>query len=325
MAFVDEYTFTAYAGKGGDGVVRWRREKFRPKGGPSGGDGGRGGDVYVVGVRDIAMLGRISHKDTYTAESGEAGGSDSCHGADGKHLTIQLPVGSVVTNTNTGTTVELLTENNPIRILAGGIGGYGNEHFKSSTNRKPFEATKGAPGESGTFTVELKLIADIGLVGLPNAGKTSILNALTNANAKVGAYPFTTIDPNLGVYHGYVIADIPGLIEGASQGKGLGMKFLRHISRTSVILHCISLEQDTIVSDYDVVRRELSSRVEISEKKEYILLTKSDLVSVDDANRVKSLLEKERGVCVLGSVSIIDDTSIKELGDALTGLLQRRQ
>ena len=271
------------------------------------------------------MLGRISHKDLYTAENGEAGGSDSCHGKDGAHLTIKLPVGSVVTNTATGATFELLTEESPVCLLKGGIGGFGNEHFKSSTNRKPFEATKGAQGESGTFSIELKLIADIGLVGLPNAGKTSLLNALTNANAKVGAYPFTTLDPNLGVYHGYVIADIPGLIEGASQGRGLGMKFLRHISRTSVILHCISLEQDTIVDDYDVVRKELSSQVEISEKKEFVLLTKSDLVSRDDVNKVKELLQKERGAVVLGSVSIIDDSSIKELGDALTKALREHE
>lgn len=321
MAFVDEYTFSARAGNGGDGVVRWRREKFRPKGGPSGGDGGRGADVYIVGVRDIAMLARITHKDTYRADDGEAGGSDSCHGADAEHLMIKLPIGSVVTNTTTGEVVELLTEDQPVRILAGGVGGFGNEHFKSSTNRKPFDATKGAEGEGGTFKVELKLIADVGLVGLPNAGKTSILNALTNANAKVGAYPFTTLDPNLGVYHGYVLADIPGLIEGASEGKGLGHKFLRHISRTSVILHCISLEQDTILENYDVIRSELSSHGEVATKNEYVLLTKSDLSTPDDIKKVKNLLEKERGAHVLGSFSILDDESIKSLGDSIVKIL----
>lgn len=323
MAFVDEYTFTAHAGKGGDGVVRWRREKFRPHGGPCGGDGGRGGDVLLVGVRDIAMLGRISHKDHYKADEGGAGGSESCHGADGAPLTIQLPLGSVITNTTTGIVYELLRENEPIRILSGGAGGFGNEHFKSSTNRRPFQATKGADGEEGHFTVELKLIADIGLAGLPNAGKTSILNALTNANAKVGDYPFTTLDPNLGVYHGYVLADIPGLIEGASLGRGLGHKFLRHISRTSVILHCISLEQDNIVSSYDVVRSELSAFGNIESKKEYVVLTKTDLVDAGAVSMATKQLES-RGIAVLCAVSILDDTSIKQLGDNITRILTAR-
>jgi GTP-binding protein len=325
MAFVDQYTFKAQAGNGGDGVVRWRREKFRPNGGPSGGDGGRGGDVFVSGVRDIAMLGRITHKDSYHAENGEAGGSESCHGADGEHLIIKLPVGSVVTNTETGTVVELLVEDEPIRILKAGIGGYGNEHFKSSTNRKPFEATKGTEGEAGSFSVELKLIADIGLVGLPNAGKTSILNALTNANAKVGAYPFTTLDPNLGAYHKYIIADIPGLIEGASHGKGLGHKFLRHISRTSVILHCISLEQDNIVDTYDIVRNELASYGGIDTKKEFIVLTKTDLSSADEIKKRSIELEQERRIRVLAAVTILDDASIKDLGDSITKMLSENK
>ncbi len=321
MAFVDEVQFYARAGRGGDGVVRWRREKFMPKGGPCGGDGGRGGNFYIEGVRDVTALRHLTRKDKYEAENGGAGGKNSMHGADGVDYTMMLPIGSCVTNTLTGEIVEVLVDGEKILLLKGGAGGLGNEHFKSSTNQQPMQATKGKEGEDGTFHVELKLVADVGLVGLPNAGKTSLLNALTNAGAKVGDYPFTTLDPNLGMYYKYVLADIPGLIEGASEGRGLGHKFLRHITRTNVILHCISLESDTYLDDYKTVRNELQAYPDIASKKEYILLTKRDVI--DDAHLEKIITEIQ-GITdseILGAVTILDDTIIKEFADKLTAVL----
>ncbi len=324
MAFTDEYKFSAEAGKGGDGVVRWLREKFKPWGGPNGGNGGKGGDVIIEAVRDIMILHRISHKDNYRAENGNPGGTSSMTGADGDDLTIKLPIGSVVTNIETGKVFELLSEGEHVLLLKGGIGGKGNEYFKSSTNVSPDEATLGHEGEAGRFAVELKLIADIGLVGLPNAGKTSLLNALTNAGAKVGDYPFTTLDPNLGVYHNKIIADIPGLIEGASEGKGLGGKFLRHISRTSLILHCISVERDTMLEDYKTIRAELASHPEIIDKTEYIVCTKSDTLESKELEERITSFARESGVPILATVTVLDDNSIKEFGDVLSKTLTAR-
>jgi len=323
MALVDEYTFKAKAGRGGDGVVRWRREKFIPKGGPCGGNGGKGGDVYVEAVRDITMLNRIVSKDSYKAEPGEPGGSSSKHGANGSDIIIRLPVGSVVTNTTTGNSFELISEGERVLVLKGGKGGYGNETFKSSTNQRPMQATKGEDGEQGTFFVELRLIANVGIVGLPNAGKTSLLNAITNAGAKVGDYPFTTLDPNLGAYHGIILADIPGLIEGASQGKGLGHKFLRHISRTSVILHCISLEQDNILDAYRTIREEIAQFEDLATRRELVVLTKEDTVSEKERTLAIAALEKETGAELLCTVSVLDDDSIKNFGDTLVAALRK--
>jgi GTP-binding protein len=325
MSFTDEYRFKAEAGKGGDGVVRWRREKFKPWGGPNGGNGGKGGDLVVEAVRDIMMLNRISHKDHYHAQDGEPGGSNSMTGADGDDLTVLLPIGSVVTNKVTGAVFELLHEGERVTILKGGVGGKGNEHFKSSTNVAPDEATLGTDGEAANFTVELRLIADIGLVGLPNAGKTSLLNALTNAGAKVADYPFTTLDPNLGVYHNYIIAVIPGLIEGASEGKGLGDKFLRHISRTTFILHCISVERDTMLNDYNTIRRELESHPEILNKDEYIVCTKSDTLDKDTLEERIASFARESNVPILATVTVLDDNSIKDFGDTLSRALAARK
>ncbi len=324
MALIDEYSFFAEAGRGGDGVVRWRREKFKPKGGPSGGDGGHGGNFYIEAVRDITALKKISQKDKHKAEDGKPGGKNSMHGSDGKDFVLYLPIGSMVTNRDDGEIYELLNEGDSVCILKGGEGGLGNENFKSSTNQTPMHATKGKEGESANFTVELKLIADIGLIGLPNVGKTSLLNELTNANAKVANYPFTTLGPNLGVYYNYVLADIPGIIEGASKGKGLGHKFLRHISRTDVILHCISLERDNILQDYAIIRDELTNYPDILEKDEYIVLTKSDTVDYKEIEKKQEEIEKNTGKKVFAIISILDDQSIKVLGDKLVKLLRKK-
>ncbi|MCC6199124.1 GTPase ObgE [Candidatus Nomurabacteria bacterium] len=322
MAFLDEIVITAKAGKGGDGVVRWRREKFIPTGGPNGGDGGRGGDVFICAVRSLRVLDQYRAKREYAAEDGEAGSSRSLTGAGGKDLTIDFPIGSTVSNRTTGQSWELIKEGQTIQILRGGAGGFGNEHFKSSTNQSPQEATKGKAGEEAELHIEVSLISDVGLIGFPNAGKSSLLNALTNATAKIGDYPFTTIDPNLGDLHGYIIADIPGLIEGASEGKGLGHAFLRHIAKTRVLVHLISLEQAQPTNAYDTIRAELSRYGKgLDEKEEIILLTKSDMVSPEVAAQVAKKFEKI-GKRVF-TITLFDDASVKTFRDELVQFLQK--
>jgi GTP-binding protein len=325
MAFIDEMTVHVRAGRGGNGVVRWLHEKFKEFGGPSGGDGGRGAHVYVRAVRDTTLLARYKNVKEFNAPNGEAGANNSKHGANGDDMYIDLPVGSVITNKFTKEIYKLDKEGQEIKILKGGNGGLGNERFKSSTNQTPEEWTPGKNGEEAELYIEVELIADAGLIGLPNAGKSSLLNALTKAHAKVGAYQFTTLEPNLGALYNYVLADIPGLIEGASEGKGLGHKFLRHIKRTKMLFHCISLEHesaDEISAVYKTIRKELEDyHPDMVDKKEVILLTKSDvytptLLAEKVANIKSSIKEwKQKDVLV---VSVYDIDSLKKLTDFLT-------
>lgn len=334
MSLIDELNIHAIAGRGGDGVVRWRQEKFIPKGGPAGGDGGRGGDFYIKAVRDISILFKYKAKREFKAEDGESGGAKSLHGKNGEDYFLELPVGSVVTNINTGEKWELKKEGEEFLILRGGYGGYGNEHFKSSINTTPEEANKGAVGEEGDFHIELRLFADVGLVGYPNAGKSSLLNMITKANAKVGDYAFTTLDPNLGDFYGYIIADIPGIIEGASEGKGLGVKFLKHIKRTKILAHLISFENPNMLKAYKEIRKELESfdKKNISiddededylkDKEEIIILTKTDVVENEKqiAKAVKDFEKLGKKVLLL---SLYDDNSIKNLKDELIKILKK--
>ncbi len=311
MAFVDELLIHAKAGRGGDGVVRWRHEKFIYKGGPSGGNGGRGGDVYIRGSKDSSLLQKYKFKKEFDAGDGESGQKNKETGKDGEDLIIDLPIGSVVTNLETKERFEMVENDKKIKILAGGEGGLGNEHFKSSTNRTPKQRTFGSEGQKGDFFVELQLMADIGLVGLPNAGKSSLLNALTNSHSKVGDFNFTTLDPHLGDFHGIVIADIPGLISGASFGKGLGHKFLRHIRRTREIFHCISSESENLKRDYEIIREELGNfDKELLNKKETIIITKVDLEN--GFEQIKKAKEIWEGKTVL-AVSVLDDSLLQEL------------
>lgn len=325
MAFLDEITIKAAAGKGGDGVVRWRREKFIPKGGPSGGNGGRGADVYIRAVRSLRVLDQYRGKKEFFAENGVPGDHKSLTGANGKTLYIDFPIGSRVTNTTTGMVWDLVKEGQEVKILKGGQGGYGNEHFKSSTNQTPQEATLGKVGEECELHIEVSLIADVGLLGFPNAGKSSLLNALTNAEAKIGDYPFTTIDPNLGDLYGFIIADVPGIIEGASAGKGLGHKFLRHITKTKVLLHLVSFEHGSaaaMMKAYETIRDELGKfNSELLEKEEIILLTKTDVVDEATIDVAKKKFEK------LGkkiyAVTLFDEAGVKTFKDELIKILKQ--
>jgi GTP-binding protein len=318
---IDHITLTVKAGKGGDGVVRWRREKSIPFGGPAGGDGGKGGDVYFRVVRDIQALSAYKHKVDWEAEAGEFGQKRSMHGGKGNDLYLNIPLGAVIHNREYDTTYECLEEGQEILVLRGGKGGLGNEQFKSSTNRTPEEFTKGEPGEFATFDIELRLIADVGIIGLPNAGKSSLVNALTNASAKVGEYPFTTLEPNLGAYYGYVLADIPGLIEGASEGKGLGHKFLRHITRTHMLVHLVSAENDDVAGVYRTIRDELQKfDRSLLDRKELVVLSKTDMVDEASRKAKHKELADACGKNVL-ELSLFDDASVKSFGDHLIRVL----
>lgn len=331
MAFIDELTIYARAGSGGDGVVRWRQDKFEDRGGPAGGDGGDGADVYIEGVKDSGLLASYTHDTKFLAENGEPGFKKKMAGAQGNDLYIKLPVGSVVTNNETGKEYELTEAGQKILVLKGGKGGLGNEHFKSSTNTTPYESTPGKPGEAAHFHIELRLFADLGLVGYPNAGKSTLINAVTNSKSKIGAYAFTTLDPHLGVLQEFVIADIPGIIEGASEGKGLGIKFLKHIKRTKMIAHLVSFENLSSSDDlgtsgmmqmYKNIRQELENYdEELAAKPEIIILTKTDVADADTIKKMKKEFEK-LGKEVL-MMSAFDDESVKKIGDELVKILRK--
>ena len=313
MAFVDEVTIQASAGKGGDGVVRWRHEKGKDHAGPSGGNGGKGGDVYALAVRDIGILSAYRNVKGFKAEHGEDGAKDLKQGAGGKDIEIRLPVGSRLTNLITGHSIELLKDNEKVLLLNGGRGGLGNAHFKGSTNIRPKESTPGVLGEEADFNIELMLIVDVGIIGLPNAGKSSLLNALTGAHSQVGDFPFTTLEPSLGDFYGLIMADIPGLIEGASEGKGLGHKFLRHIERTRSLIHCVSAENEDPLKSYKVVRNELELyNKDMKGKQEVILLTKIDMIS-DKEQKIKLNVLREITPNVF-PMSVLDDRIIQEFG-----------
>jgi GTP-binding protein len=304
---VDDVKVRFEGGKGGPGIVGFNRTKGNI--GPTGGNGGPGGDVILEGVNDISALLQFRYKKDLKAGNGGPGTTKLRDGTRGKDLILKVPTGTVITNLETGWTHELTKEGEQVTVAKGGYRGRGNFHFRASTNTSPQEAEVGREGENFEFRLELKMIADVGLVGLPNAGKSSLLNILTGAHSKIGNYAFTTLEPHLGAYYGLILADVPGLIEGASEGKGLGDKFLRHIERTRMIFHLVSAESDDVARDYKIIRNELTAYSEVlGEKDEYVLLTKSDMLPEKEVLAKLKLLKKLNKNAL--ALSVIDDTKL---------------
>ncbi|MGH8327029.1 MAG: Obg family GTPase CgtA [Steroidobacteraceae bacterium] len=306
MKFVDEARIKVQAGHGGRGSLSFRREKFIPYGGPDGGDGGHGGSVYLAAVGGINTLVDFRVERTYKAESGEAGAGRDCTGASGKDLYVPVPIGTVVRDRDTGEELGDLTRVGATLLVAqGGKGGWGNTRFKSSTNRTPRQFGPGLPGEKRTLELELKVLADVGLLGLPNAGKSTLIRAVSAARPRVADYPFTTLHPHLGVvdlgeHRSFVMADIPGLIEGAAAGAGLGIRFLRHLQRTRLLLHVLDLapldpDADP-VADARAIAAELAKYSKaLAAKPRWLVLNKRDLLPADDAEeRARKIVRRLR-------------------------------
>ena len=302
--FVDEATIEVEAGRGGDGRTSFRREKFVPRGGPDGGDGGDGGDIVLKATTNQHTLSAFRHQRRMRADNGEPGGTNNRTGASGEDKVVEVPVGTLIYDDDTDQLLaDMVEEGQQFVVARGGNGGRGNTNFKSSTNRAPRKSTPGEPGQMRVVRLELKLIADVGLVGFPSVGKSTLISAMSSAKPKVAAYPFTTITPNLGVvswnpYEEFTIADIPGLIEGAHQGKGLGIQFLKHIERTNVIVHVLEVfppDQAEAtgrnpIADFEIIRRELGEyNAALLDHPQLVVLNKVDLPYV--AEQVDALRE----------------------------------
>jgi GTP-binding protein len=318
----DEVTFQLKAGDGGKGAVAFN--KVRLSLGPTGADGGRGGNIYFEGVTDIMALGQYSARKEIKGENGKDGRGQFIDGRDGEDTILKIPIGTTITNLETNYKQEMVHVGQRILAAGGGVGGRGNFKYRSSTNTSPKEFDYGTAGDTVTYRLTLRLIADIGLVGLPNAGKSSLLNELTGAHSRVASYAFTTLEPSLGAYYGIVLADIPGLIEGASAGKGLGHKFLKHIERTRVLFHLISAESEDPVADYRVIRKELEVyNSELMEKKEYVFLTKSDMVSPEELEKKLKALKKIK--LDPKAISILDEGSMEVVKRIINDIKEERE
>jgi GTP-binding protein len=300
---VDRARIFVRSGKGGDGCMSFRREKYIPKGGPNGGDGGDGGDVVLVGDGSIDTLLSLTHRPHYRAGHGIQGKGSQMHGANGDDKIVKVPLGTLVKDEKTGELLADIAEEGQVLVVAnGGKGGWGNEHFKSATNQAPRETTNGEPIEEYILRLELKLIADIGLVGLPNAGKSTLLSSISAARPKVADYPFTTLQPHLGIAEldldrRLIVADIPGLIEGAADGAGLGHRFLKHIERTGALLHLVDvmpIDGSDPVSNYRAIRDELERySEELASKEEIVVLNKVDLLLPDERDEAIAFIATE--------------------------------
>jgi GTP-binding protein len=296
MRFVDEAVIAVQAGHGGRGAVSFRREKFVPFGGPDGGDGGKGADIYLVGTPGINTLADFRYHRTFRAQNGTPGSSQDCTGAGGTDLEVAVPIGTVIVDVDTDEQLgDVIGLGQRLLVAKGGKGGWGNTKFKSSTNRTPRKAMPGLPGEKRELRLELKVMADVGLLGLPNAGKSTLIRAVSAAKPKVADYPFTTLHPNLGVvavgvHRSFVMADIPGLIEGAAEGAGLGIRFLKHLQRTRVLLHLIDIappdpDADPVQDARAIVAELKKFSADLAKKERWLVLNKLDLLPEDEADR----------------------------------------
>ncbi len=293
MKFIDEAKIYVKAGDGGNGIATFRREKYIPMGGPNGGDGGKGGSVYVVADRNINTLVDYRYTRKFLGQRGENGGSADCYGKGGDDIILRVPVGTVISDLNTGEVMaDLDVHDKKILLAKGGKGGLGNTHFKSSTNRAPRQCTKGDPGEEFELMLELRVLADVGLLGLPNAGKSTLIRAISSARPKVADYPFTTLHPNLGVVRvdaekSFVVADVPGLIEGAADGAGLGIRFLKHLQRTRILLHLVDIapmdpDADPVHDAKAIVDELAKHDTALVEKPRWLVLNKLDLIPEEE-------------------------------------------
>lgn len=337
MKFVDEASIDVIAGDGGNGCLSFRREKYIAKGGPDGGDGGRGGSVYLVGNEGLNTLADFRHSRRYQAERGKNGSGRQCTGASGNDLEVEVPLGTVVIDSDTDESIGEVTAHGERLIVArGGNPGLGNTRFKSSTNRAPRKTTTGTPGEHRSLQFELQVLADVGLLGLPNAGKSTLLRATSEARPKVADYPFTTLYPNLGVvrvgtHRSFVIADIPGLIEGAADGAGLGIQFLKHLSRTRILLHLVDMAPldpaaDPVADARAIVAELEKYSPELAKRERWMVLNKMDLIEDDKRDELcRNFLEALNWSGPVFHISAINGKGCKQLTGALMDHLEKRK
>ena len=333
--FIDEITISIQSGDGGDGCCSFRREKFVPFGGPDGGDGGDGGNIYLKGTKNLNTLADFRTKKKFDAQNGENGMSKNKTGRKGDDLDILVPLGTIVCNSENGVVIsEIIMDQQRLLVAKGGKHGFGNLRFKSSTNRAPRKFTKGDLGEDLNLKLELKLLADAGFLGKPNAGKSSLLRAMTRAKPKVASYPFTTLNPSLGVVEigygeSFIIADIPGLIEGAAEGIGLGTQFLKHLSRTNILLHVVDIQnilEGKITNELNEINLELEKfDIKLREKKQYIIFNKIDLISEKDLKKIKKNIYKIYNKDIVFFTSSVNNKGIKDLKKYLSNQLIKHE
>lgn len=337
MRFVDEAEIKVQAGHGGRGAVSFRREKFIPFGGPDGGDGGKGADVYVVGVEGINTLADFRYHRSFRAPNGTPGSGGECTGAGGEDLDVLVPVGTVIVDTDTEEQLgDVTAAGQRLLIAKGGKGGWGNTRFKSSTNRTPRKAMPGLPGETRNLRLELRVMADVGLLGLPNAGKSTLIRAVSAAKPKVADYPFTTLHPNLGVvsvgvHRSFVMADIPGLIEGAAEGAGLGIRFLKHLQRTRLLMHLVDVmppdpEADPVQDARAIVAELKKFSPELATKERWLVLNKVDLLPAEEADeRCREIVRRLRWKGPVYRISGLAHQGTEQLCQAIMNRLEELQ
>lgn len=317
----DDVTIHVKAGNGGDGVVRFSKTLMTQ--GPTGGDGGRGGNIILSGVSDLGALRPFRTKKHVVAEHGGRGDQNNYTGANGKDMIIKVPVGTIAHDLTTDLVFDITHVGQQFTVARGGNGGFGNFRFRSSKVTTPTRANSGKSGQEIDLRLELKMIADVGLVGLPNIGKSSFLNEITNASSRVANYQFTTLEPHLGVFYDVIIADIPGLIKGASSGKGLGHQFLRHIERTRVLFHFVAADSEDPVGDYETIRKELTAfSSNFSSKPEWIIVSRADEVTDEKISEICAMLKKQNKNTI--ALSLLDDRGIDEIKRVLSEIAQQR-